>query len=65
MQSQRGLEILKANASLILLYMALSVGVISSFLRLVSTQLTHSWEIMLNYKLTKLKVLIFAKFLFV
>jgi len=64
-QSHRGLEILKANASLILLCIALSVGVISSFLRLVSTHETHSCETMSSYKLMKLNVFILAKFLLV
>lgn len=65
MKSHRGLGILKANASLIRLYMALSVGVISSFLRLVRTQVRHSWEIISSYKLMKLSVFILAKFLLV
>ena len=65
MHSHRGLAILKANASFILLWMALSVGVISSFFKLVNTHTKHSWDIISNYKLTKLKVFILAKFLLV
>ena len=63
--SHRGLDILKAKASLILLYTALSVGLISSFFKLWSTQERHSVDMISNWRLTKHKVFMCAKFLLV
>jgi hypothetical protein len=65
MHSQRGAGILKAKASLILLWTARSEGVISSFRKLVSTQWMHSWEMRSRARLRKLNVFIEAKFLLV
>jgi len=65
MQSQRTFEIFNANASLILFLIAVSVGVISSRRKLVSTHVKHWCDKTSILSETKVNVFIFAKLRFV